>query len=115
MLGGQPTLLVSLQWLPVHEYERTDEILSAHRVPGQGQTQQASSRATATKKHTLCADLTNQDTRAREFRALAEASAEHPRAVQRVMVLERDALARLNTPHVEVLPGYEWLLEPANK
>jgi len=63
----------------------------------------------------VCADLTNEATRAREFRALAEAAADHRRAVQRVLVLDRDALAGLNVPNVEVVPAYEWLLKPANE
>ena len=63
----------------------------------------------------VCADLTNEDTRAREFRALAEARADHRRAAQRVLVLDRDAVAGLAVPGVEVLPAYEWLLEPANQ
>jgi len=57
----------------------------------------------------VCADLTNEDTR-----ALAEAAADHRRAMQRVLVLDRDALADLNAPSVEVVPAYEWLLKPAN-
>jgi hypothetical protein len=50
------------------------------------------------------------DTLAREVRALAAAAQDHSRAVRRLLVLDRDALARVNAPGVEVQPAYEWLL-----
>jgi len=61
----------------------------------------------------VCADARNPETLPRELRALAEAAKAHPRAVQRLLVLDRDALTRVNAPGVEAQPAYEWLLEPA--
>jgi predicted AAA+ superfamily ATPase len=63
----------------------------------------------------VCADLTNEDTRTRELRALPEAAGDHRRAVQRVLVLDRDAVAGLNAPGLDVQPAYEWMLETAPK
>ncbi len=58
----------------------------------------------------VCADLTNAETRARELRALVEAAKEYPRATRRLLVFDRDALAGLEVPGIEVQPAYEWLL-----
>ncbi|MEQ1898830.1 MAG: ATP-binding protein [Vicinamibacterales bacterium] len=62
----------------------------------------------------VCADLSSAETSARELRALTAATHEHPGAVQRLLVLDRDARGGTVTPGVEVQPAYEWLLaEPA--
>jgi predicted AAA+ superfamily ATPase len=58
----------------------------------------------------VCADVSATDTLARELRALTAAAQDHSRAVRRLLVLDRDALARVNAPGVEVRPAYEWLL-----
>ena len=50
------------------------------------------------------------ETRTRELRALTAAAAEHPRAIRRLLVLDRDALALADTSAVDVQPAYEWLL-----
>lgn len=63
----------------------------------------------------VCADVRNPETLARELRALTEAAKTHPRAVQRLLVLDRDALSGVNAPGVEVQPAYEWLLETAHQ
>jgi hypothetical protein len=44
------------------------------------------------------------------LRALAETAKEHRRAVRRLLVLDRDAVAGIHLPDVEVRPAYEWLL-----
>jgi hypothetical protein len=56
------------------------------------------------------ATLSSPATGARELRALAAAAEEHPRATQRLLVLDRDALAQADAPGVEAQPAYEWLL-----
>jgi len=58
----------------------------------------------------VCADLSSPATRARELRALTAAAKEHPRATQRLLVLDRDTRARADASGIEVLPVYEWLL-----
>ena len=58
----------------------------------------------------VCADVSARETLSRELRALSAAAKEHPRAVRRLLVLDRDAVARVNTPAVEAQPAYEWLL-----
>lgn len=58
----------------------------------------------------VCADPSDQATLARELRALAAAGKEHPRAVRRLFVLDRDAVPRMDTPGVQAQPAYEWLL-----
>jgi predicted AAA+ superfamily ATPase len=58
----------------------------------------------------VCADLSSPETRARELRALTAAAKDHPRATRRLLVLDRDAFARANTPGIKVMPAYEWLL-----
>jgi hypothetical protein len=64
----------------------------------------------------VCADLSSAETRTRELRALTAAAGEHPRAARRLLVLDRDARVETDTPGIEVLPAYEWLLaEPAER
>ena len=59
----------------------------------------------------VCADPSAPETLKRELRALAEATKQHPRAARRLLVLDRDALARVRrAAGVEVQPAYEWLL-----
>jgi predicted AAA+ superfamily ATPase len=58
----------------------------------------------------VCADVSSPETRTRELRALTAAAAEHPRAIRRLLVLDRDALALADTSAVDVQPAYEWLL-----
>lgn len=58
----------------------------------------------------VCTDLSSAETRARELRALAEAAREHQHAAQRLLVLDRDAVALARTAGVEAQPAYEWLL-----
>jgi predicted AAA+ superfamily ATPase len=57
----------------------------------------------------VCADPSEPDTLRRELGALAEAAREHPRARRRLLVLDRDAVVRVNVD-VRVEPAYEWLL-----
>ena len=64
----------------------------------------------------VCADLSSAETRTRELGALNAAASEHPRATRRLLVLDRDARAGIDTPGIEVLPAYEWMLaEPAER
>jgi uncharacterized protein len=58
----------------------------------------------------VCADVSASETLARELRALTAAQQQYSRAARRLLVLDRDALARVNAPGVEVQPAYEWLL-----
>jgi predicted AAA+ superfamily ATPase len=58
----------------------------------------------------VCADLSSPEIRLREIRALTAAGKDYPRARRRLLVLDRDALARADTPGIEVMPAYEWLL-----
>jgi predicted AAA+ superfamily ATPase len=58
----------------------------------------------------VCADQSSAETRTRELRALGAAANEHPRAVRRLLVLDRDARVGTGTPGIEVQPAYEWLL-----
>jgi predicted AAA+ superfamily ATPase len=58
----------------------------------------------------VCAGLSDEATLARELRALTAAGTEHPRAVRRLLVLDRDSVPRTGTPEVLVQPAYEWLL-----
>jgi hypothetical protein len=58
----------------------------------------------------VCADVRGEEALARELRALVAASRAYPRAVRRLLVLDRDALARVKAPGVHVQPAAEWLL-----
>lgn len=60
----------------------------------------------------VCADPSAADTLDRELRAFAEAGRQYPRAVRRLLVLDRDAVARVKAGQIEVQPAYEWLLTP---
>lgn len=58
----------------------------------------------------VCADPSREATRLRELTALTAAGKEHPRAVRRVLVTDRDSVPRAAIPGVKVQPAYEWLL-----
>jgi hypothetical protein len=58
----------------------------------------------------VCADPSGAETLSRELRGLGAAAQEHPRAVQRLLVLDRSALVRVTASAVHVQPAYEWLL-----
>jgi len=58
----------------------------------------------------VCADPSDAATLARELAALASAGKEHPRALRRLLVLNRDAVPRVETGAVQAQPAYEWLL-----
>jgi hypothetical protein len=58
----------------------------------------------------VCADASDATVLDRELRALEAAREEHPEAVRRLLVLDRDACPRVETPGVEVLPACDWLL-----
>ena len=58
----------------------------------------------------VCADLSSDDTLAREVAALEEAAAQHPRAGRSLLVLDRDAREQAARSGVEAKPAYEWLL-----
>ena len=62
----------------------------------------------------VCTDPSAPKTLDRELRALTAAGKEHPRALRRLLVLDRGQALRVKAPGVEVQPAYEWLLaEPA--
>lgn len=58
----------------------------------------------------VCADLSSAETRDRELRALASAALGHAHARRLILVLDRDALVRVDTSAGEAQPAYEWLL-----
>lgn len=58
----------------------------------------------------VCADVAMPATRNRELRALNAAAEVHSRAIQTLLVLDRDALTRFSAPGVDIKPAYEWLL-----
>lgn len=61
----------------------------------------------------VCADVTAEETLARELRALHAARRAYPRAVRRLLVLDRDSAMRVHAPGVRVQAAYEWLLGTA--
>jgi len=58
----------------------------------------------------VCSDASDEATLGRELRALAAAGKEHRRAVRRLLVLDRDAVPRVDTLGALTQPAYEWLL-----
>ena len=58
----------------------------------------------------VCADLSSPATLARELRALETAKDNHPHAVRRLLVLNRDARGLDVPAGIHVMPAYEWLL-----
>jgi len=59
----------------------------------------------------VCADASAAGTLERELGSLDAASREHPRALQRLLVLDRDAVVGVRgRTAVRVQPAYEWLL-----
>lgn len=58
----------------------------------------------------VCADLGDPKTRARELRALEEASRAHPAARRRLLVLNRDGMAGAEAPGVIIEPAGDWML-----
>jgi predicted AAA+ superfamily ATPase len=61
----------------------------------------------------VCADPTAAETAAREFQALAEASALHPRAERLLLTLAHDRVPAQVPAGIRVLPAYEWLISGA--
>jgi hypothetical protein len=59
----------------------------------------------------VCADLSSVDTQDREVRALREASGEYPRALKRLLLLDREQARQMHLPEVSVQTVYEWLLQ----
>lgn len=59
----------------------------------------------------VCADPADTLTVARELRALDEAAAPYPGSVRRLLVLERDAAARIGKAEAVVQSACEWILE----
>ncbi|MBZ0169903.1 ATPase [Candidatus Methylomirabilis lanthanidiphila] len=59
----------------------------------------------------VCADIGTAETREREVRALEDASREHPRATQTLIVLNFDQLSLKVPPGVTVHAAYQWLLD----
>ena len=58
----------------------------------------------------VCADLSAPETRVRELRAMTAAAKEYPRARQRLLVVNRDALVHMKGGGIEAQPVSEWLL-----
>jgi len=58
----------------------------------------------------VCAEASDATTAGRELRALAGASALHPRATQRLLSLNRDSVPREVPEGVIAQPAYEWML-----
>jgi hypothetical protein len=58
----------------------------------------------------VCAEARDPATAGRELRALAGAGALHPRATQRLLLLNRDSVPRTAPEGVIVQPAYEWML-----
>jgi hypothetical protein len=46
---------------------------------------------------------------------MTAAAKEYPRAARHLPVLDRDALARVDAPGLDVRPVYEWLLAPQER
>jgi predicted AAA+ superfamily ATPase len=59
----------------------------------------------------VCADVSDPGTLERELRALQAASAEHPRATRRLLVLDRDQVPSRPVTGIRIQPAYEWLLD----
>lgn len=62
----------------------------------------------------VCAEASDPATAERELRALAGASALHPRATQRLLLLNHDSVPQAVSEGVIVQPTYEWML-PTNE
>jgi predicted AAA+ superfamily ATPase len=60
----------------------------------------------------VCADASDSVTRDREIRALQEAGAMFPRAIRRLLVLDRGGMPRDVPPGIVAQPAYEWMLGP---
>ena len=58
----------------------------------------------------VCADLSSGDTLARELRALQDARQEHPRALRRLLTLDRSLPSIPERAKVAAQPAYEWML-----
>jgi len=60
----------------------------------------------------VCAELADATVREREFRALADAAAAHPKTPARLLTLHQELLLTAPPSGVQVRPAYEWLLTP---
>src|SRR5690606_17637071 len=59
----------------------------------------------------VCADVSSEETLARELRALEAAAEEYPHARRTLLVLTRDDAMSVDAAGVNVQPAYEWLLK----
>lgn len=109
--SGRANLGHALETVVLNELERRgDEVGYVRADDGSEVDFLARLRSGGEELIQVCADLSAPQTLARELRALTAAVKEHPRALQRLLVLDRDALARVNAPQVVAQPAYEWLL-----
>jgi predicted AAA+ superfamily ATPase len=101
----------ALETVVLNELERRGAVVGYVKT-GEGLEVDFLARQPATGEELMqvCADLSSRDTRARELQALAAAAREHPRATKRLLVLDRDTVARPDTSGIELQPAYEWLL-----
>jgi predicted AAA+ superfamily ATPase len=58
----------------------------------------------------VCADISSEQTLARELRSLGEAAKTYPRARRLLLTLNRDPIPMTATHGLDVLPAYTWLL-----
>jgi hypothetical protein len=109
--SGRANLGHALETVVLNELERrSTEVGYVKTSDGQEVDFLVRHRANGEELIQVCADLSAPETLSRELRALTAAGTEHPRAARRLLVLDRDALVRMNAPGVEVHPAYEWLL-----
>lgn len=111
-LSGSANLGHSLETAVMLELERRRWALSYVRTRGELEVDfLARKPGGPAELIQVCADARAPETADREFRALAEAGAEHPRAVKRLLVGTADGVPNEAPKGVRVQPAYEWMLE----
>jgi hypothetical protein len=111
--SGRTNLGHALETVVLNELERRGaEVGYVKTATGQEVDFLARHPASGEELIQVCADPSEPGTLARELGALASAEQEHPRAVRRLLVLDRDTVRGVTAPGVDVRAAHEWLLEP---
>ena len=108
---GRSNVGHALETVVLHELERRGDEVGYVRTTDGLEVDFLARRTTGDEALIqVCADLSSLETRGRELRALTAAAAEYPRASRCLLALDREGLAGIEAPGVELQPVYEWLL-----
>lgn len=114
--SGRANLGHALETVVLHELDRRRAEVGYVRTPGGFEVDfLARYRGGQEELIQVCADLTEPQAVEREFRALADAAVEHPKAKRLLLVPTADALPKACPEGVVAQTAYQWLLSSAEE